>query len=142
MISMQFWGIKMYEVYARLRDEKGVLDATIAKATGIGRSTFSDWKNGRSTPMTFTVNTGHKKRRRHFAALLYGYETFSYISRNKVFDTVDRVLWTFKRAAIHPEHIGLFNETGEPAFSRNVKKAFLCVLQLIIRPDLNAVHTV
>ena len=50
MISMQFWGIKMYEVYARLRDEKGVRDATIAKATGIGRSTFSDWKNGRSTP--------------------------------------------------------------------------------------------
>lgn len=40
----------MYEVYARLRDEKGVRDATIAKATGIGRSTFSDWKNGRSTP--------------------------------------------------------------------------------------------
>ena len=40
----------MYEVYARLRDEKGVRDATIAKATGIGRSTFSDWKNCRSTP--------------------------------------------------------------------------------------------
>lgn len=50
MISMQLWGIEMYEVYARLRDEKGVRDATIAKATGIGRSTFSDWKNGRSTP--------------------------------------------------------------------------------------------
>ena len=44
------WGVSMYEVYARLRDEKGVKDATVAKATGIGKSTFTDWKNGRSAP--------------------------------------------------------------------------------------------
>lgn len=40
----------MYEIYVYLRDEKGVKDATVAKATGIGKSTFSDWKNGRSAP--------------------------------------------------------------------------------------------
>lgn len=40
----------MYEIYVNLRDEKGVKDATVAKATGIGKSTFSDWKNGRSAP--------------------------------------------------------------------------------------------
>lgn len=40
----------MYEIYAKLRDEKGVKDATVAKETGIGKSTFTDWKNGRSVP--------------------------------------------------------------------------------------------
>lgn len=40
----------MYEIYVCLRDEKGVKDATVAKETGIGKSTFSDWKNGRSAP--------------------------------------------------------------------------------------------
>ena len=40
----------MYEIYCKLRDEKGVKDADVAKATGITKSTFSDWKNGRSKP--------------------------------------------------------------------------------------------
>lgn len=40
----------MYEVYCKLRNEKGVKDADVAKATGITKSTFSDWKNGRSKP--------------------------------------------------------------------------------------------
>ena len=40
----------MYEIYCKLRDEKGVKDAAVAKATGIGASTFSDWKYGRSAP--------------------------------------------------------------------------------------------
>lgn len=29
---------------------RGVKDADVAKATGITRSTFTDWKNGRSSP--------------------------------------------------------------------------------------------
>ena len=37
----------MYEIYCKLRDEKGCKDADVAKATGITKSTFSDWKNGR-----------------------------------------------------------------------------------------------
>lgn len=40
----------MYEIYCELRDKKGVRDADVAKATGITKSTFSDWKNGRSKP--------------------------------------------------------------------------------------------
>lgn len=40
----------MYEKYIALRDEKGVTDYAVAMATGIGVSTFSDWKSGRSKP--------------------------------------------------------------------------------------------
>ena len=40
----------MYEIYCKLRDSKGLNDSDIAKATGITKSTFSDWKNGRSKP--------------------------------------------------------------------------------------------
>lgn len=40
----------MYEIYCKLRDSKGTKDADVAKATGITKSTFSDWKSGRSQP--------------------------------------------------------------------------------------------
>lgn len=40
----------MYEIYCKLRDERGVKDADIVKETGITKSTFSDWKTGRSKP--------------------------------------------------------------------------------------------
>lgn len=40
----------MYERYAELRNQKGVSDYRVAKDTGISKSTFSDWKSGRSKP--------------------------------------------------------------------------------------------
>lgn len=40
----------MYEIYCKLRDAIGVKDADVAKATGVTKSTFSDWKSGRSNP--------------------------------------------------------------------------------------------
>lgn len=40
----------MYENYCKLRDAKGLKDADVARATGITKSTFSDWKSGRSVP--------------------------------------------------------------------------------------------
>ena len=40
----------MYEKYVRIRNERGVRDADVAKATGIPAPTFSDWKKGRSEP--------------------------------------------------------------------------------------------
>ena len=40
----------MYEIYCKLRDERGMKDADVARETGITKSTFSDWKNGRSKP--------------------------------------------------------------------------------------------
>lgn len=33
-----------------LRDERGLKDATVASIATIGKSTFSDWKSGRSIP--------------------------------------------------------------------------------------------
>lgn len=40
----------MYEKYVQLRDEKGVTDYRVSVDTGITKSTFTDWKNGRSSP--------------------------------------------------------------------------------------------
>ena len=41
-----------YDMYCLLRDEKGVKDKNVADAIGVSRSTFSDWKSGRSVPKT------------------------------------------------------------------------------------------
>lgn len=40
----------MYKNYVELRDKKNVTDYRVAKDTGIAKSTFSDWKSGRSKP--------------------------------------------------------------------------------------------
>lgn len=42
----------MYEKYVALRDEKGVTDYRVSVETGITKSTFSEWKKGRSKPKT------------------------------------------------------------------------------------------
>ena len=42
--------VAKYETYARLRDERGYSDYRVAKETGIGAATLSDWKNGLSKP--------------------------------------------------------------------------------------------
>ena len=40
----------MYAKYVKLRDAKGLSDAQVSEKTGIPRSTFTDWKSGRSNP--------------------------------------------------------------------------------------------
>ena len=40
----------MYEIYCKLRDEMGLKDADVVRATGITKSTFSSWKSGKYTP--------------------------------------------------------------------------------------------
>lgn len=40
----------MYEIYCKLRDERNLKDADVVRETGITKSTFSDWKRGRSKP--------------------------------------------------------------------------------------------
>lgn len=40
----------MYQKYVKLRNEKGVTDYRVSEDTGITKSTFTDWKNGRSQP--------------------------------------------------------------------------------------------
>ena len=40
----------MYEKYVELRDKKHVTDYRLSVDTGITKSTFTDWKSGRSKP--------------------------------------------------------------------------------------------
>ena len=40
----------MYETYCRIRDKKGLKDSNVADAAKIPRSTFTDWKQGKSSP--------------------------------------------------------------------------------------------
>lgn len=40
----------MYEKYCELRDKAGVTDYQVSVQTGITKSTFTDWKTGRSKP--------------------------------------------------------------------------------------------
>lgn len=40
----------IYERYCTVRDSKGLKDSNVAAGTNIGKSTFSDWKSGRSVP--------------------------------------------------------------------------------------------
>ena len=40
----------MYEHYCKARDAKMMKDADVARETRITKSTFSDWKSGRSVP--------------------------------------------------------------------------------------------
>ena len=40
----------MYKNYEKLRDERGLTNYQVAKETGIGENTLSQWKQGRSTP--------------------------------------------------------------------------------------------
>lgn len=40
----------MYDVFLRLLEKKGIKTSVVAKETGISNMTFSDWKNGKSTP--------------------------------------------------------------------------------------------
>ena len=40
----------LYEKYVELRNSKNLTDYRISEDTGIPKSTFSDWKSGRSKP--------------------------------------------------------------------------------------------
>lgn len=41
----------MYELFARLLEERGLTTADVSKATGISKSAFSEWKSGRTKEM-------------------------------------------------------------------------------------------
>ena len=40
----------MYDIYAKLRNERGMTDYQVCKETGIPTSAMSGWKSGRFTP--------------------------------------------------------------------------------------------
>lgn len=39
-----------YEIYVKIRDSKGLKDSDVVRATGIPKSTFSEWKKGTYQP--------------------------------------------------------------------------------------------
>ncbi len=45
----------MYDRYRELRDLRGLKDSWVAETLKITRSTFSDWKNGKSSPCAETL---------------------------------------------------------------------------------------
>lgn len=45
-----------YEEYSKIRDSKNLSDYKVAQATGIGRATFSEWKNGKYQPKIEKIN--------------------------------------------------------------------------------------
>ena len=47
----------MYEKYVELRNSKNLTDYRISEDTGIPKSTFSDWKSGRSKPKVEKLKT-------------------------------------------------------------------------------------
>ena len=110
----------MYSVYVRLRDEKGVTDAIVAKATGIGKSTFSDWKTGRSVPK----NEKLKKIADYFGVsinyLLTGETTPTEYYLNADAREVAQFLFE------HPEYKVLFDA------SRKVKKEDLQIVKELL----------
>lgn len=42
----------MYENYCKIRDSKALKDSQVSKGANVSKSTFSDWKSGRSLPGT------------------------------------------------------------------------------------------
>lgn len=40
----------MYEIYERLRNERGLSNADVSRATGVSTATLSQWKTGKYTP--------------------------------------------------------------------------------------------
>ena len=46
----------MYEIYQKLRDERCLKDADVAKGANVAKSTLSDWKAGRTKPGVKNLN--------------------------------------------------------------------------------------
>lgn len=109
----------MYEHYQELLDKKGLKNADVARAADVSNMTLSDWKRGKTTPKTDTMQkianylgttveyllTGEEKapdelpdqsklwaKIRHDEALLSALEKYMKLSGKKkkhVLDTID-----------------------------------------------------
>lgn len=88
-----------YDVYERLRDLRGLSDYRVAELTGIPRSTFSDWRTGRSTPGAEKI----LKLVRFFEVNYYdffGEEEKPFENRNPVTDAEYQIIVALRQ---HPE---------------------------------------
>lgn len=45
----------MYEIYQKLLDIKHLKNSDVSRGTGVSNMTLSDWKNGKTTPKTETM---------------------------------------------------------------------------------------
>lgn len=45
----------MYEIYQRLLDEKGLKNSDVSRGANVSNMTLSDWKHGKTTPKTDTI---------------------------------------------------------------------------------------
>lgn len=45
----------MYEIYQRLLDEKGLKNSDVSRGANVSNMTLSDWKRGKTTPKTDTM---------------------------------------------------------------------------------------
>ena len=45
----------MYEIYQELLDKKGLKNSDVSRGTGVSNMTLSDWKHGKTTPKTDTM---------------------------------------------------------------------------------------
>lgn len=45
----------MYTFYEKIRNEKGLKNSDVSKATGVSKQTLSDWKKRNSTPKADTL---------------------------------------------------------------------------------------
>ena len=93
----------MYSVYERLRDERKLTDYAVAKALGIGRSTFSEWKRGDYTPKYDKL----KKIADYFGV------TTDYLQNGKDETPTDRAtleLWYLMKDSAFMEALKVYNQ--------------------------------
>ena len=88
-----------YDVYARLRELNGWTDSDVANMTGISRSTFSDWKAGRSEPKQDKVRKLVRLFHVNFYEF-YGEAEKPFENRNPVTDAEYQIIVALRQ---HPE---------------------------------------
>ena len=80
-----------YERYCEIRDNKGLKDAHVAETAGIGKSTFSDWKNGRSVPKREKMEKIAKALGISIEYLLTGETTDGFMYDNETLEMAQRL---------------------------------------------------
>lgn len=75
----------MYENYCKIRDSKALKDSNVSKGANVSKSTFSDWKSGRSLPGTDKVLRIAKFLEVTVEELL-GSENYEYDKRSNTWD--------------------------------------------------------
>lgn len=100
----------MYEIFEKLLSAHNVTSYRVSKETGIPSSTFTDWKNGRSTPK----NEKLQKIAEYFGV------TIDYLMGIEKYVVED----------IEPEYINIIREAKEMGFSPSDIRLALNLLEM------------